>query len=109
MTAPAGGVSYPEEGRLQRQCRAKSHHFADGVAATKLVIHSQPGPAILVGHSYGGVVIAEAGTGPNVAGLVYITVSAPDAGESVNTLIANPPPCAPVPPILPPTEWLSVP
>ena len=72
------------------------------VAATKLVIHSQPGPVVLVGHSYGGVVITEAGTDPNVAALVYITAFAPDAGESVNALIANPPPGAPVPPILPP-------
>jgi pimeloyl-ACP methyl ester carboxylesterase len=74
------------------------------VAATKIVIHSQPNPVILVGHSYGGVVITEAGTDPNVAGLVYITAFAPDAGESVNTLIANPPPGAPVPPILPPQD-----
>jgi pimeloyl-ACP methyl ester carboxylesterase len=65
------------------------------VAATKLVIHSQPGPVVLVGHSYGGVVITEAGTDPNVAALVYITAFAPDAGESVNALIANPPPGAP--------------
>jgi pimeloyl-ACP methyl ester carboxylesterase len=72
------------------------------VAATKLVIHSQPGPVVLVGHSYGGVVITEAGTDAKVAGLVYITAFAPDAGESVNTLIANPPPGAPEPPILPP-------
>jgi pimeloyl-ACP methyl ester carboxylesterase len=57
---------------------------------------------ILVGHSYGGAVITEAGTHPKVAGLVYITAFAPDEGESVNTLLANPPPGAPVPPILPP-------
>jgi len=73
-------------------------------AATKLVIDSQPGPAILVGLSYGGAVITEAGTHPKVAGLVYITAFAPDKGESVNTLIANPPPGAPVPPILPPKD-----
>ena len=59
---------------------------------------------ILVGHSYGGAVITEAGTDPKVAGLVYITAFAPDKGESVNTLIANPPPGAPVPPILPPKD-----
>jgi len=76
--------------------------LAGDVAATKLVIDSQPGPVILVGHSYGGAVITEAGTDPNVAGLVYITAFAPDKGESVNALIANPPPGAPVPPILPP-------
>lgn len=59
---------------------------------------------ILVGHSYGGVVITEAGTDPKVAGLVYITAFAPDQGESVAKLIANPPPGAPVPPILPPQD-----
>jgi pimeloyl-ACP methyl ester carboxylesterase len=78
--------------------------LAGDVSATKLVIDSQPGPVILVGHSYGGVVITEAGTDPKVAGLVYITAFAPDKGESVNTLIANPPPGAPVPPILPPKD-----
>jgi len=58
----------------------------------------------LVGHSYGGAVITEAGTDPNVAALVYIAAFAPDTGESVNTLIADPPPGAPVPPILPPRD-----
>jgi pimeloyl-ACP methyl ester carboxylesterase len=72
------------------------------VAATKLIIDEQPDSVVLVGHSYGGAVITEAGTDPNVAALVYITAFAPDKGESVNTLIANPPPGAPVPPILPP-------
>jgi pimeloyl-ACP methyl ester carboxylesterase len=74
------------------------------VAATRLVIGEQQSPVILVGHSYGGAVITEAGTDPKVAGLVYITAFAPDKGESVNTLIANPPPGAPVPPILPPKD-----
>src|SRR5438552_3360308 len=78
--------------------------LAGDVAATKLVINEQEGPVILVGHSYGGAVITEAGTDPQVVGLVYITAFAPDKGESVNTLIANPPPGAPVPPILPPQE-----
>ena len=78
--------------------------LAGDVSATKLIVDSQPGPVILVGHSYGGVVITEAGTNPNVAGLVYITAFAPDEGESVNTLIANPPPGVPVPPILPPKD-----
>jgi pimeloyl-ACP methyl ester carboxylesterase len=72
------------------------------VAATRQVIDSQSGPVVLVGHSYGGVVITEAGTHEKVAALGYIAAFAPDAGESVNTLIANPPPGAPVPPILPP-------
>jgi pimeloyl-ACP methyl ester carboxylesterase len=71
------------------------------VAATHQVLDDQDGPAILVGHSYGGAVITEAGMHPKVSGLVYITAFAPDKGESVNTLIANPPPGAPVPPILP--------
>jgi pimeloyl-ACP methyl ester carboxylesterase len=74
------------------------------VAAARLVIDEQQSPVILVGHSYGGAVITEAGTDPKVAGLVYITAFAPDKGESVNTLIANPPPGAPVPPILPPKD-----
>ena len=75
---------------------------ADDVAATKLVLAAQDRPAILVGHSYGGVVITEAGNDPNVAALVYIAAFAPDKGESVSALIKNPPPGAPVPPILPP-------
>jgi pimeloyl-ACP methyl ester carboxylesterase len=74
------------------------------VAATKRVIDAQGEPVILVGHSYGGAVITEAGNDPNVAGLVYIAAFAPDKGESVNTLIADPPPDAPVPPILPPQD-----
>jgi pimeloyl-ACP methyl ester carboxylesterase len=78
--------------------------LADDVAATKRVIAEQKGPSILVGHSYGGVVITEAGNDPSVAGLVYIAAFAPDRGESVAALIKDPPPGAPVPPILPPQE-----
>jgi pimeloyl-ACP methyl ester carboxylesterase len=74
------------------------------VAATKVVIDAQGEPVILVGHSYGGAVITEAGNDPNVTALVYIAAFAPDTGESVNTLIADPPPGAPVPPILPPQQ-----
>jgi pimeloyl-ACP methyl ester carboxylesterase len=74
------------------------------VAATKRILAAQDGPAILVGHSYGGAVITEAGNDPKVVGLVYITAFAPDKGESVATLIKDPPPGAPVPPILPPQE-----
>src|SRR4051795_1682007 len=74
------------------------------VAATKRIIDAQGEPVILVGHSYGGAVITGAGTDPNVAALVYIAGFAPDEGESVNTLIADPPPGAPVPPILPPQD-----
>lgn len=71
------------------------------VAATKRVLSAQAGPAVLVGHSYGGVVITEAGNHPTVAGLVYIAAFAPDRGESVAALIKDPPPGAPVPPIVP--------
>jgi pimeloyl-ACP methyl ester carboxylesterase len=78
--------------------------LADDVAATKRVLATQSGPVILVGHSYGGAVITEAGNDPKVAGLVYITAFAPDKGESVSTLIKDPPPGAPVPPILPPQD-----
>jgi pimeloyl-ACP methyl ester carboxylesterase len=76
--------------------------LADDVAVTKSAIESLDGDVVLVGHSYGGVVITEAGTHPKVSDLVYITAFAPDKGESVASLIANPPPGAPVPPILPP-------
>src|SRR6476660_8996998 len=74
------------------------------VAATRMVVDAQDGPVVLVGHSYGGAVITEAGTDDKVAALVYIAGFMPDAGESVNTLIADPPPGAPVPPILPPRD-----
>src|SRR6266850_837463 len=78
--------------------------LADDVAVTRRVIDAQTGPVVLVGHSYGGAVITEAGNDPKVAGLVYITAFAPDKGESVNSLIKDPPPDAPVPPILPPQD-----
>jgi pimeloyl-ACP methyl ester carboxylesterase len=78
--------------------------LADDVAVTRRALAAQDGPAILVGHSYGGVVITEAGNHPHVVGLVYIAAFAPDQGESVSALIKNPPPGAPVPPILPPQD-----
>jgi len=78
--------------------------LADDVAATRLAIARAQGPVVLVGHSYGGVIVTEAGTDPKVTGLVYIAAFAPDKGESVQSLIANPPPGAPVPPILPPVD-----
>jgi pimeloyl-ACP methyl ester carboxylesterase len=78
--------------------------LADDVAVTKRTLAAQDGPVILVGHSYGGVVITEAGNDPKVAGLVYIAAFAPDKGESVSALIKDPPPGAPVPPILPPQD-----
>ena len=78
--------------------------LADDVAVTRRAVAAQDGPVILVGHSYGGAVITEAGNDPKVAGLVYIAAFAPDKGESVSTLIKDPPPGAPVPPILPPQD-----
>jgi len=78
--------------------------LADDVAYTRRMLAAQDGPAILVGHSYGGAVITEAGTHPNVAGLVYIAAFALDKGESVSTLLEQAPPGAPVPPILPPQD-----
>jgi pimeloyl-ACP methyl ester carboxylesterase len=82
--------------------------LADDVAATTRIVHAQNGPVMLVGHSYGGVVITEAGTDAQVAGLVYIAAFAPDRGESVATLIKDPPLGAPVPPILPPQDGYLV-
>jgi pimeloyl-ACP methyl ester carboxylesterase len=78
--------------------------LADDVAVTKRAISTAKGGAVLVGHSYGGVVVSEAGNDPKVTALVYITAFAPDRGESVSSLIANPAPGAPVPPILPPVD-----
>jgi pimeloyl-ACP methyl ester carboxylesterase len=78
--------------------------LADDAAVTRRALDRQADSVVLVGHSYGGAVITEAGTHPKVAALVYIAAFAPDRGESVNTLIANPPPGAPVPPILPPQD-----
>jgi len=78
--------------------------LSDDVRVTKRVIAAQNGPVVLVGHSYGGVVITEAGNDPKVVALVYIAAFAPDKGESVSSLIKDPPPGAPVPPILPPQD-----
>ena len=78
--------------------------LAGDAAATRLILDTQDGPVVLVGHSYGGAVISEAGTHDKVAALVYIAAFVPDKDESVNTLLADPPPGAPVPPILPPRE-----
>src|SRR5262245_21253316 len=75
--------------------------FTGDVAATKQVIAAQNRPVLLVGHSYGGAVITEAGNDAHVIGLVYIAAFAPDEGESVAALLKDPPPGAPVPPIMP--------
>lgn len=73
----------------------------DDVAATNRVLARQDGPVLLVGHSYGGAVITQAGNAPNVAGLVFVTAFAPDAGESVSSLLeaggGPPPPLQPTP------------
>jgi pimeloyl-ACP methyl ester carboxylesterase len=74
------------------------------VAATRRVLDRLDGPAVLVGHSYGGVVITEAGRHDHVAALVYVAAFAPAEGESVSALISDPPPGAPEPPILPPQD-----
>jgi pimeloyl-ACP methyl ester carboxylesterase len=81
-----------------------THSLAGDVLATLRVLRGQEGPCVLVGHSYGGVVISEAGTHDAVAALAYIAAFAPDTGESVSTLISDPTPGAPVPPILPPQD-----
>src|SRR4029453_1990763 len=78
--------------------------LVDDVAVTKPAIAAAKHPVVLVGHSYGGVIITEAGNDPKVSSLAYIAAFAPDAGESVEPLIANPAPGAPVPPILPPVD-----
>jgi pimeloyl-ACP methyl ester carboxylesterase len=82
--------------------------LADDVQATRRVLATQNSPVILVGHSYGGAVITEAGNDPKVVGLVYIAGWVPDKGESVSSLIEDlikgGPPDAPVPPILPPQD-----
>jgi len=83
--------------------------LGDDVAATKRAIAAQSGRVILVGHSYGGAVITEAGNDPKVAALVYIAAFAPDRGESVATLIKAPPHAARAAPILPPQDgYLSL-
>jgi len=82
--------------------------LGDDVAVTKRSIASLNGPVILVGHSYGGAVITEAGNDPKVVGLVYVTAFALDKGESVASLLKDPPPGAPVPPILPPQDGFLV-
>ncbi|SEG69165.1 Pimeloyl-ACP methyl ester carboxylesterase [Bryocella elongata] len=74
------------------------------VTVTKRAIDAMNGPVILVGHSYGGAVISQAGTDPNVVGLVYITAFALDNGESVGSLLKNPAPGATPPPIMPPQD-----
>ncbi|MFD7835471.1 alpha/beta hydrolase [Streptomyces sp. NPDC059761] len=99
----AGCLRRPRQGRFPHPDRAEPDAVVRGdVDTTRHVLDTLDGPAVLVGHSYGGVVISEAGRHPNVGALVYVAAFAPDKGESVGTLIADPQPGAPVPPILPP-------
>jgi pimeloyl-ACP methyl ester carboxylesterase len=77
--------------------------LADDVAATKRIIDAQDGPVVLVGHSYGGAVISEAGNNPKVARLVFVAAFGPDTGESVGTTAKDFAP-APVGPEVKPIE-----
>lgn len=88
-------------GRRVSVAQISTESLQGDVAAVTTMIDAAEGSVILVGHSYGGVVITEAGNHPKVVGLVYVTAFAPDVGESVGTLIADPAPGAPVPPIIP--------
>jgi pimeloyl-ACP methyl ester carboxylesterase len=92
------------DGHSVRVVQNPTLSLADDVAVTRRVLAALDGPAVLVGHSYGGAVITEAGNDPKVEGLVYVAAFAPDKGESVASLIKDPPPGAPVPPILPPRD-----
>lgn len=78
--------------------------LADDVAATRRVIAAVPGPVVLAGHSYGGAVVTQAGNDLRVKALVYIAAFVPGQGESVDSLLKNAPPGAPLPPILPPRD-----
>jgi pimeloyl-ACP methyl ester carboxylesterase len=78
--------------------------LADDVAATQRAIASAAGPVVLVGHSYGGAIISEAGNDPKVVALVYVAAFVPDKGESVASLTKDPVPGAPPAPILPPQD-----
>jgi pimeloyl-ACP methyl ester carboxylesterase len=74
--------------------------LAADVTATKNALANQDGPVVLVGHSYGGAVITEAGSDPKVASLVYVAAYVPDVGESVGDLLAQADKSVPAPPIL---------
>jgi pimeloyl-ACP methyl ester carboxylesterase len=93
-----------KDGYTVRVVQNPTTSLTDDVAATRRIIDAEKGPVLLVGHSYGGAVITEAGNDPKVTGLVYIAAFTPDNGESVASLITDPAPGAPVLPILPPQE-----
>ena len=97
-------IALKEKGYTVTVVQNPTISLEDDVDVTRRAISAQDGPVVLVGHSYGGVVITEAGNDPKVASLVYIVAFAPDSGESVGSLIKNPPPGAAVPPILPPQD-----
>ncbi len=93
-----------KDGYEVRVVQHPTRSLTDDVTETKRVIATLDGPVVLVGHSYGGVIITEAGTDPKVAALVYVAALVPDAGESAGSLTKDPVPGAPVPPILPPQD-----
>ncbi|WP_426516703.1 alpha/beta fold hydrolase [Diaminobutyricibacter sp. McL0618] len=92
------------DGYTVRAVQNATKSLADDAATTRDILDAVDGPVVLVGHSYGGAVITEAGNHDKVAALVYITAFAPDQGESVNTLLATFPADGPQPPILPPVN-----
>ncbi|MBU3062353.1 alpha/beta hydrolase [Nocardia sp. NEAU-G5] len=92
------------DGFIVRVVQNATKSLADDAAATRQILDGVDGDAVLVGHSYGGAVITEAGTHDKVTGLVYITAFAPDKDESVNSLITSFPQDGPQPPILPPVD-----
>ncbi|MDQ4501561.1 alpha/beta hydrolase [Sinomonas sp. ASV322] len=93
-----------DDGHTVRIVQNPTKSLADDAATTRDVLDDVDGPVVLVGHSYGGAVITEAGTHDKVSALVYITAFAPDQGESVNSLLATFPASGPQPPILPPVN-----
>ncbi len=92
------------DGYRVRVVQNATKSLEDDAATARAVLDDLDGTAVLVGHSYGGAVITEAGLHEAVTALVYITAFAPDKGESVNSLIAGFPQDGPQPPILPPRD-----
>lgn len=92
------------DGFTVRVVQNPTKSLADDAATTRAVLDAADGPVVLVGHSYGGAVVTEAGNHDSVAALVYVTAFAPDQGESVNTLLGTFPTDGPQPPILPPVN-----
>jgi pimeloyl-ACP methyl ester carboxylesterase len=93
-----------QDGHEVRVVQNPTVSLQEDVAATKMIIGEQSDPVVLVGHSYGGAVVTEAGNDPKVAALVYVAAFVPDQGESVQTIIGEFPPGSMMPPILPPQE-----